>query len=30
MPDSMDWHPQDWLLVIEALTQYAGPKIETP
>ena len=29
MPGSMDWHPQDWLLVIEALTQYAGPEIET-
>ena len=25
-----EFHSQDWLLVIEALTQYAGPKIETP
>jgi hypothetical protein len=28
MPE--DWHAQDWLLVIEALTQYAGPDIDTP
>jgi hypothetical protein len=28
MPE--DWHSQDWLLVIEALTKYAGPTIDSP
>lgn len=24
-----DWHPQDWIIVIEALAQWAGPPEET-
>jgi len=28
MPDN--WHSQDWLLIAEALIQYAGPTVETP
>lgn len=23
-----DWHAQDWLLIAEALTQYAGPDVD--
>jgi hypothetical protein len=28
MPE--EFHSQDWLLIIEALTRYAGPEVETP
>lgn len=24
-----DWHPQDWIIVIEALVQWAGPPEDT-
>ncbi len=24
-----DWHPQDWIIVVEALAQWAGPPDET-
>lgn len=24
-----DWHPQDWIIVVEALAQWAGPPENT-